>query len=135
MDKVKVVGVYIEKDDRILLVQEKGQSLGLWSIPLGHVDPEESLEESAIRETKEETGYTIKIIRKLESKIVAGSEYKGGEKDNDKIIELNFFEGEIIGGELKIDKEDLLDVKWFTKDDIKQLPLRGDWLKALFSLN
>ena len=135
MNKIKVVGVYIEKDNKVLMVQEKGQSWGLWSIPLGHVNSRESLEESAIRETREETGYDIKIIRKLESKLIAGLEYKGGEEDNNKEIELNFFEGKIIGGELKINKKDLLDVKWFYKDDIKQLSLRGDWLKTLFSSN
>ena len=133
MNKIKVVGVYIEKDNKILMVQEKGQSWGLWSIPLGHVEPKETLEESAIREIKEETGYDIKITKKLEQKTISGIEYKGGEKDNDKEIELNFFEGEVIGGELKVDKEDLLDVKWFYKDEIKQLSLRGDWLKTLFS--
>ncbi len=130
--KIKIAGAYIEKDNKVLMVQEKGQSFGLWSIPLGHVDPKESLKDAAVRETKEETGYDIKIIRQLEQKTISGTEYKGGKKDNDKEIELNFFEGAIIGGRLKADKEDLLDAKWFSKDEIKQLSLRGNWLNILF---
>ncbi len=132
MNRVKIVGVYIEKDNKVLMVQEKGQSFGLWSIPLGHVDSGESLKNAAVREAKEETGYDVKIIRKLEQKIISGTEYKGGKGDNDKEIELNFFEGIITGGKLEADKEDLLDAKWFDKEEIKQISLRGNWLNTLF---
>lgn len=115
------------------MVREMGQSWGLWSIPIGHLEIGEILEAAAIRETKEETGYIIEITGKIETKLTSGLEYRGGITDNDKQIELNFFEGKIIGGDLKIEKDKHLDVAWFDKKEILNLPLRGDWLKFLFS--
>lgn len=131
MERVQVVAVYIEQEGKVLLVCEKGQAHGLWSLPMGHVDSDESLEESAVREIKEETGYRIKIIRKLETKEVEGKDYKGGVKDNDKIIELHFFEGQIVGGGLNFNKNDLLDCRWVPGEELAKLPLRGEWLRTI----
>ncbi|MEX0617038.1 MAG: NUDIX hydrolase [Candidatus Woykebacteria bacterium] len=133
MEKVSVVAVHIEQGSKILMVQEKGRAWGLWSIPIGHVDEGETLEQAAIRELKEETGYDIEVTQSLGQKAVSDTEYKGGEKDVGKQIEINFFEGKIIGGELKPDLEGLLDVRWVEKDKVLDLPLRGDWLKDILT--
>jgi len=100
MNKVKVVGVYIEQNGKVLMVQEKGRALGLWSIPLGHVDVGESLKEAAKREVKEETGYSIRISKSLGKKIISHIDYKSGKKDEGKLIEIHFFKGKIISGDL-----------------------------------
>ncbi len=130
MNNVVVAGVYIEKDNKILMVQEKGQAWGLWSLPIGHLDENESIEDGARREAKEETGYDVQLKRKIGVSTIPGSEYKGGEKDNKKTIEFHIFEAEVIGGELFHDKKDLLDVKWIPKESVRELPLRGEWLKT-----
>ena len=55
-----IVGGIIEKDGKILLVQEKKKSCyGKWNIPAGHLEPNESIMHGAIREIKEETGMEI----------------------------------------------------------------------------
>src|SRR3989344_4817897 len=133
MEKVSVVAVYLEKDGKVLMVQEKGQAWGLWSIPIGHVDGGETLEDAAIREIKEETGYYIEITSSLGKKTVSDIEYKGGEKDTGKQIEINFFKGKIISGKLKPDLEGLLAVEWVEKEKVLNLPLRGDWLRGIIS--
>ncbi|HEX7456620.1 MAG TPA: NUDIX hydrolase, partial [Candidatus Nanoarchaeia archaeon] len=107
----------------------KGQAWGLWSILMGHVDGGETTEEAAKREVKEEAGYDIEIIGDLGKKIVSDTEYKGGEKDKGKEIEITFFKGNIVSGKLKPDLEVLLDVKWVDKNKVLSLPLRGGWLK------
>lgn len=114
-----------------MLVQEKGQAWGLWSFPGGHVDSGELYKETAIREAKEETGYDIEITEDLGNTTIDGVDYKGGLQDNDKKIQLNFFKGRVVGGELSINKNDSLDVKWFSKEELNELPLRGNWLKPL----
>ena len=130
MHKVIVAGVYIEKENRVLMVQEKGQALGLWSLPMGHLDENESIEDGARREAKEETGYDVQIKSKIGVSTIPGSEYKGGEKDNKKKIEFHIFKAEVIGGELSRGEKDLLDVKWIPKESVGKLPLRGEWLKT-----
>jgi 8-oxo-dGTP diphosphatase len=53
--------VVISKGKTLLLLHKK---LGVWLYPGGHVDPGEIPLEAAIRETREETGYRVKIIGK-----------------------------------------------------------------------
>ena len=53
-----IVGGIIEKEGKYLLVQEaKKKCYEKWNFPAGHLDFNESLEQGAIREIKEETGY------------------------------------------------------------------------------
>ena len=133
MKKVSVVAVYIERGGSVLMVQEKGPAWGLWSIPVGHADEGEILEKAAKREVKEETGLDIEILTDLGKIIVSDKEYKGGERDMGKQIEINFFKGEIVSGVLKPEQEILLDAKWIEKNKIPCLPLRGEWLKSIIT--
>lgn len=57
------VRTFTLKDDKVLLVREKIDDL--WTLPGGWIDINESPSESAIRETEEESGYRIRIIRLL----------------------------------------------------------------------
>lgn len=49
-----------EKDKKVLLIKNKRSAH--WGFPKGHVEKGETQEETAIRETKEETGLDIEII-------------------------------------------------------------------------
>lgn len=59
------VGVIIIKENKILLGKRKNaHGEGSWCPPGGHLEFNEEIEECAIREVKEETGISIKNIRK-----------------------------------------------------------------------
>jgi ADP-ribose pyrophosphatase YjhB (NUDIX family) len=48
------------KGDRILLVQRRDD--GLFCLPCGWVEPHETPEEAAVRETREETGLEVRVV-------------------------------------------------------------------------
>lgn len=57
------VATVVEKDGKFLLVEEASEGLShlVFNQPAGHVEANETLIEAAIRETREETGYSIEI--------------------------------------------------------------------------
>lgn len=124
----KFAGVCVIENGKILLVQEAHtEAYGLWSLPLGHVEPNEEVSETAFRETKEETGYEVKLRDSKQLKILADdfksiNEFSGGD------IVLTVFNAVIKGGALS-KGDDVLDAKWVPLEEVRNLPLRGDWLK------
>lgn len=63
--KVQSAGGIVFKDELVLLIKSKSRNTV--SIPKGRVEPNESLEETAVREVREETGYDTKIVSKIGS--------------------------------------------------------------------
>jgi 8-oxo-dGTP pyrophosphatase MutT (NUDIX family) len=122
--KVKVIaGVVVKKDGKYLLVQEGGPlsraCRGLWNFPAGKVDPGETFEEAATREAKEESGFDVKIIRKI-----------GIFQTTPTEAVKHAFLAEIVGGEIAYPKEEILDARWFTLDEIygTKDKLREGWV-------
>lgn len=113
MDKAIVVGVCIKNDsNEILMVKEARNDIkGLYNIPAGTLDSNESICEGAIRETKEETGFDVKLdnilcIQYLENKNIL------------KII----FNASILTGSIQFDKDEIMDIKWISIEDLENMP-------------
>ena len=51
------VAAVIERDNKFLIVEEESDGRVVYNQPAGHLDPDESLVEAAIRETREETAW------------------------------------------------------------------------------
>jgi len=79
-----IVGGIIEKEGKYLLVQEaKKKCYEKWNFPAGHLDFNESLEQGAIREIKEETGFDLEFeLCSIQENFL--------EKDNKKIMQYCF---------------------------------------------
>ncbi len=87
-----------------------------WTFPKGHVEEGEELEETALRELKEETGLKkLKIIDYIgETQVKV---HKPKEKPFRKLIK--YFLVETKSKDIKIpDTKELKDVKWYTKKDV-----------------
>ncbi len=54
---------FVLKNDKILLVKERSD--GLWTLPGGFADVSETPSQAVVRETKEESGYKVKVIKLL----------------------------------------------------------------------
>ena len=95
-------GLVVNHKDEILLIQRGyGKDKGKWSLPGGMRDKGESLKRTAVRETCEETGI----------RMTADSLYYRNQKGN-----LETWRGQSKGGQLKYQKKECLDAKWFQKD-------------------
>ena len=62
-DIVKAVCVVVD-GNRVLLVTTKDRSV--WAFPKGHAESNEDIEQVALWETLEETGYKVEIIKRLQ---------------------------------------------------------------------
>lgn len=117
-----VVACLLKNDDKYLLVQERQpNAYGLWNLPAGHVDKDEKLEKAAIRETKEETGLDVSLIKEV-------AIYHETAKQTVKHV----YSAKILGGELISPNDEIMDIQWLTFDHIKSLyeneKLRKPWI-------
>ena len=55
------VATVVEDNGRFLMVEELKRERAVLNQPAGHLDPDESLIDAAIRETLEETGYDVEL--------------------------------------------------------------------------
>lgn len=110
-----VAGCVLARDGKYLLVQEKQAKVyGQWNLPAGRVDAGESIEDAAVRETKEESGFDVRLGEKISTE----------HSSSDRPV-FHAFKAEITGGELKFDPEELLAAGWFSIDEIKAFDREG----------
>ncbi len=123
-----VAGVVVCQDGKFLLVQENRPGTPVhqtWNLPAGKVDEGETIEQAAVRETKEEAGYDVELLRKLDIF-----------QDNANTPPKHAFEAKIISAEIRPMEGEVLGVGWFTKDEIiaMQDKLRDPWVLGAISL-
>lgn len=61
------VATVVARDGRLLLVEESIAGSAVINQPAGHLEPGESLEQAAVRETLEETGWTVRCTHLIGS--------------------------------------------------------------------
>lgn len=121
-----VAGCVLQQNDTFLLVQERDEAVyGLWNLPSGYIEQGESIEQGAVREAQEESGFQVALVRKL------GVDHTSPDRPI-----FHAFTANVVGGQLAPDQNELLGARWFTLDEVQQLlrnnQLRSDWpLRAI----
>jgi 8-oxo-dGTP diphosphatase len=92
--------IVINLQGNILLAKRKDYPL--WDLPRGTVEKNEELRRCAIRETKEETGFTISVMKKI------GEDYQPQYNDVQHL-----FLGKLEGGSPITDGPETAEVEWF----------------------
>jgi 8-oxo-dGTP diphosphatase len=89
---------------------------GYWALPGGKLDPGETVEETVIREVKEETGLVVTIVKKI------GEYHEKGIQD---VIEYDYmpacFLVKIVGGKIQEQKTEIESVKFFPLKSIPKI--------------
>jgi ADP-ribose pyrophosphatase YjhB (NUDIX family)/ribosomal protein S18 acetylase RimI-like enzyme len=88
------VGILIEIDDGLVLVR-RGQPpfAGSWALPAGYIEEDESVEQAAVREAREETGLDVRL-----GELFGVYSFPEGPVQSGIII---FYRADPLGGELK----------------------------------
>ena len=108
--KVGAEAAIFDTEGRILLVKRSDD--GLWCLPCGWVNPNESPEEAAIRETREETGLAV-VSRQLVGVLTRKPNLGHGPHSAIAIIYLC----EIVDGTPQPMSHEILEVRyWWTED-------------------
>jgi 8-oxo-dGTP diphosphatase len=102
--------------DQILLIKRATVPFkGYWALPGGKAEPGETVEQTIIREAKEETGLDITIISKVgeyrEQGIQGGVEYD--------YYPACFFV-KTVGGEIKKQESEIEEIKLFSLDELPE---------------
>lgn len=104
--------VAIMQNDKMLLT--KREDFEVWCLPGGGIEPNESLPQCAIREAKEETGLDIRITHQ----VGIYSRPRGSQT-----IHSVLFAAEPVGGNLNPQVSEVIDIGYFTAEEIDKLPL------------
>ena len=100
----KSCGAVVFDENKVLIIQ---QVKGHWGFPKGHVEDGETEVQTAVREIKEETNLDVEIDE-TKRFVEHYSPEEGIEKD------VVFFIAKKIGGEIKVQEEEVKDTKWLT---------------------
>ncbi|MET8092106.1 NUDIX domain-containing protein [Micromonospora sp. NPDC005220] len=117
---VVAVTVFVQDDQGLVLLIQRTDN-GLWALPGGAQDFGEYIAETAVRETREETGIDVEVIGVVgiytnPNHVV---EYSDGEVRQQFSI---LFRGRNVGGRLTTSDESLA-VRWVARDDLENLKI------------
>ncbi len=104
-----------------------------WEFPGGKVEFGESTDQTAVRETKEETGYDIEIVSLLPEIL----NFKGTRLGRESQIILICYFCKLKGGKASLNDSSVSEIKWFKENEIPEdgdcLPGTIDFFKIYLS--
>jgi 8-oxo-dGTP diphosphatase len=108
--------IMIFSPDKILLIKRATVPFkGYWALPGGRVDPGETVEQTIVREVKEETGLDVAVVSKI------GEYHEQGVQDG---VEYNYYPAcflvKTIGGEIKKQESEIEEIKLFSLNEIPE---------------
>ncbi len=110
-------GECIFNDQGEVLLQRRGDT-NKWGFPGGAIEIDETPQMAAIREAKEETGLDVEVGDLIGIYTDCNIEYANGDKAQSIVMA---FELKVIGGSLHCDKEETLELKYFSLSSMPEL--------------
>lgn len=103
--------VAVRRGTEVLLARSARFPEGLYSVLAGFVEPGESLEQCVQREVREEVGVEVQSIQ-----------YFGSQPWPFPNSLMVAFTAEYAGGEIRVDRAEIVDAGWFTADSLPKIP-------------
>ncbi|QHE62569.1 NUDIX domain-containing protein [Rossellomorea vietnamensis] len=111
---VLIASVSIFNQDKVLMIKEnKPNAVHKWNFPSGHIECGEDILYSAKREVKEETGLDVKLVGTT-------GVYNFTSNTNNQVILFHFI-GEISGGTIHLEEDEITDSRWIKTNDLLAL--------------
>ncbi|MED6193386.1 Nucleoside diphosphate-linked moiety X motif 19, mitochondrial [Stylosanthes scabra] len=124
IDPVVIMLVIDQENDRALLCKQSRFVPRMWSCLAGFIEPGESLEEAVRRETWEETGIEV-------GEVVYHSSQPWPVGPSSMPCQLMVgFLAYAKSLEIKVDKEELQDARWYSREDVKKALTFAEYKKA-----
>lgn len=109
-----------DAQQRVVLVRHADK--GVWTTPGGAVEPCERPADAALREMWEETGLAVELVRVIG--VYGGPEFQTSYRNGDRVsFTMTVFEAREVGGRMRPDGEETLEVGRFTATEIADLEL------------
>ena len=113
-----VTALVLDEEERLLLARVANG--GVWVAPGGAIDPDEAPQDAIVREVFEETGLHVEPLRFVG--VFGGPEYRVRYANGDEVSYVtSVFECRVLGGTLRPDGEEVLEVGWFSVDEVARL--------------
>lgn len=118
---VPSVAVMIGDSEGRLLLMRSAET-GRWQTVGGALDPDEPWAAAAVREAREETGYTVEITRVIG--VYAGPEFRLAYPNGDVVAYASVsFAARIVGGEASLEGDETAELGWLTLPETQALDL------------
>lgn len=118
-----VITVITDSEDQILLAHNKKFRAGMYSHISGFNEPGETLEETVVREIREEINIEVKNVVYIKS--------QPWPFPNSLMLG---FKARYSSGSIRPDGDEIEDAKWFTKDNLPDLPGEGSLSRYLINI-
>ena len=121
--RLAAYAVVVDEQDRVLLALWNEVATPRWTLPGGGVDLRESIEDGAMREVREETGYEVELGRLLgaDTTLVPPERRTQGQDRWLRSIRI-VYEARVIGGQLRHEVNGTTDeARWIPLADVQNL--------------
>lgn len=121
--RLAAYAVITDGDGRVLLALWNEGSRRQWTLPGGGVELHESVQDGAVREVLEESGYDVALDRLVGvDTYVLPAERRHADTDRPMKAVRTIFTAHITGGELRPEQDGSTDeARWFTLDEVASL--------------
>ena len=128
--RIAALAVVTDFRDRVLLVQQLRGNKKVWGLPGGILEKGESFIEAAVREVREETNIVCEPHSIIAVNTWAGTSIFPDDPHRHASLDI-ILGAKYVSGELKGDGEEILDLKFVTREEIKEFSLHEQLINLL----